>query len=251
MARAHIGTCGWNYADWRGRFYPEALPSERWLAHYAKRFATVEINRSFYRLPTVENFSAWAAQVPEGFVFAVKATRFTTHIKRLKDAPQTVANLLSAARGLGGKLGPVLFQLPPTMRYDAGRLAGLLDYLGAQGLVPGLRSTLEVRHASWLTPECFRQLERAGVALCLADYPGLPVTGPLTAPFVYVRRHWPGDTFSYPDSMLAKDAGLVRAWLAEGRDVYLYFNNDHLAGAVIDAERLRRLTEIGPSGGGG
>lgn len=245
MATAHIGTSGWNYPHWKGRFYPEGLGASKWLGHYAGRFATVEINRSFYRLPTLENFTSWAAQVPEGFTFAVKATRFTTHIKRLKDAPQTVANLLSAARGLGERLGPILFQLPPTMSYDAARLQGLLHYLGAQDLVPGLRVALEVRHESWLRPECFRQLERAGVSLCLADLASLRVEGPLTAPFVYVRRHGPGGRYGgdYPEEWLAADAGLVRGWLAEGRDVYVYFNNDERAYAVFNALRLREMVE--------
>jgi uncharacterized protein YecE (DUF72 family) len=243
MATARIGTSGWNYPHWRGRFYPEGLPAGRWLAHYAAHFDTVELNRSFYRLPTPHNFASWGADVPEGFTLAVKATRFTTHIKRLKDAAQTVANLLVAAKELGEKLGPVLFQLPPTMAYDASRLAGLLDYLTAQDLVPGLRAVLEVRHPSWLCPELFRQLERAGVALCLADYGALRVEGPLTAPFVYARRHGPSGRYAgnYPEEMLAADAARLKGWLAEGRDVYVYFNNDEAAYAVFNAKRLREL----------
>jgi len=248
MATAHIGTSGWNYPSWRERFYPPGLPPSRWLAFYAEHFdgapfATVELNRSFYRLPTPENFAAWAAQVPERFLFAVKATRFTTHIKRLRDAPRTVANLLGAARALGPKLGPVLFQLPPTMAYDGARLGGLLSYLSGQELVPGLRAALEVRHASWLTPECYRQLERHGVALCLADYLPLPVEGPLTAPFVYVRRHGPGGPWAtdYPEEMLAADARRVSGWLSQGLDAYVYFNNDDAAHAVWNARRLGEL----------
>jgi uncharacterized protein YecE (DUF72 family) len=243
-ARAWVGTSGWNYPHWKRRFYPEGLGAGHWLAHYAGQFATVELNRSFYRLPSPENFADWAAQTPEGFLIAVKATRFTTHIKRLKDAPQTVANLLEAARELGDKLGPVLFQLPPTMTYSAQRLQGLLDYLTTQDLAPGLRSVLEVRNASWLRPECFKQLEEARVALCLADHPALTVSGPLTAPFVYVRRHGPGGRWgtNYPEQMLAQDAALVRGWLDGGRDVYFYYNNDDRAYAVFNARRLLELT---------
>jgi uncharacterized protein YecE (DUF72 family) len=248
MARTHIGTCGWNYPHWKERFYPSGLPPERWLSHYAGKLASVEINRSFYRLPTPENFAHWASLVPKGFVFAVKATRFTTHIKRLKEAPQTTANLLMAARELGERLGPVLFQLPPTMHYDAGRLQGLLGYLKGQDVVPGLRAALEVRHASWLNPDCFRQLEAAGVALCLADYAALPVPGPLTAPFVYVRRHMPlgEEAESYSERLLEGFAGQIRGWLGEGRDVYFYFNNDVWAYAVQNAQRLCELVGLSP-----
>jgi uncharacterized protein YecE (DUF72 family) len=239
-ARALVGTSGYVYADWRRRFYPATLPARDWLAFYARRFPTVELNNPFYRLPAAEIFAAWRRAVPPGFVFAVKASRFLTHMKKLRDPAAPLARLLERVQPLGPTLGPVLFQLPAALRASAERLDGFLAELHRQG--PELRAVLEVRHPSWLEPAIVRRLAGAGVALCLADWRDVPVTGPLTAPFVYVRRHGTRRV-SYPDAALRADARAIRGWVREGRDVYVYFNNDARGHAVRNARRLAQLLE--------
>ena len=160
-----IGTSGYVYGAWRRRFYPAGLPLSRWLPYYAMHFPTVELNNSFYRLPSVQAFRAWRDAAPRGFVLAVKASRFLTHMKRLKDPQIHLRLFLERARHLGPALGPVLFQLPPQFHANVERLDGFLRALDRQRLVPHLRSALEVRHASWLTREVLTRLHRANVAL--------------------------------------------------------------------------------------
>lgn len=237
---AFVGTSGYVYADWRRRFYPRSLPATAWLSFYARAFDTVELNRPFYRLPPHATFAAWRRAVPTDFVFSVKASRFLTHMKKLTDPEEPLARFLDAARGLGPTLGPVLFQLPARFHANVPRLDGFLRALVRQRRVPRLRAVLEVRHLSWLEPVVLARLEEAGVALCLADWRAVPVTGPLTADFVYVRRHGP-PSGSYSARQIRADARSVRAWLREGRDVYVYFNNDARARAVANARRLRDL----------
>jgi uncharacterized protein YecE (DUF72 family) len=239
-ARARVGTSGYAYPHWRERFYPGAVPRRAWLGHYAGRFRTVELNAPFYGLPSPASVRAWRAAVPPGFVFAVKASRYLTHIRRLRAPAEALQRLLRRVRPLGPALGPVLFQLPATFHADVGRLDALLRALARQRLAPGLRAVLEVRHPSWLEGDVVARLRAASVALCLADWPPCPVTGPVTADFVYVRRHGPAGRYagSYGDAALDADARQVRAWCASGRDVYVYFNNDQAAHAVRDASRL-------------
>jgi uncharacterized protein YecE (DUF72 family) len=241
--RLFVGTSGYVYPDWRGLFYPQHLPQREWLRFYAEHFSTVELNNPFYRLPTPATVRRWRDAVPKGFIFAVKASRFITHVKRLKDPEAPLAVFLERARELGRTLGPVLFQLPAQVPLDLPRLGRFLDALASQRLVPGLRVALEVRHPSWLSATAIGRLRAANVALCLADWPELRVTGPCTADFVYLRRHGSGVRYggSYPVAMLAADARRTRRWLREGRDVYAYFNNDQAACAVRDGEQLRRL----------
>lgn len=245
MRRPRIGTSGYVYRHWRGRFYPRALPASQWLAWYAAHFDAVELNAPFYRLPTAEAFARWRAQVPPGFVFAVKASRFLTHVKRLRDPEDSLALLLDRARHLGDGLGPILFQLPATFHRDEERLDGLIAALGRQNTVPGLQAVLEVRHPSWLVPPVFARLRDAGVALCLADWRDVPVAGPITTDLVYVRRHgWPSRRGRpYPPGAVARDAAAVRAWAARGLDVHVYYNNDDRAFAVANALALRELLE--------
>src|SRR5919109_3073085 len=177
MARWRIGTSGYVYRDWRRRFYPEALGARGWLPYYAATFDTVELNSPFYRLPRAATFRAWAAAVPSHFVFAVKASRFLTHIKRLNEPGPPVTLFLKNARGLDNALGPVLIQLPATFHLRLDRLDGLLRVLARR---PHVRWVLEVRHASWLVEPVFERLARANVSLCLHDWKEQPVTGPLT-----------------------------------------------------------------------
>ena len=242
--RLRIGTSGYVYPHWRGGFYPARLPARAWLPFYAGVFDTVELNNPFYRLPPRASFAAWRAAVPDGFLFAVKASRYLTHLKRLKGARAPLDRLLRRVRPLGPTLGPMLFQLPPQFHVDLRRLEAFLRGLGRQPHVPRLRVVLEVRDASWLIPEVVDLLRKAGVALCLHDARVQPVTGPVTAGFVYVRRHgWPGRVNgAYPDEALRADARRIRGWLADGLDVYVYFNNDGGGAAVRDALRLRKLS---------
>jgi uncharacterized protein YecE (DUF72 family) len=245
--RVFIGTSGYAYPHWRGRFYPAELPASRWFAHYVQHFSTVELNRPFYQLPAAATFAAWRRAAPRRFVFAVKASRYLTHMKKLKAPVPPLRRLLGRARALGPTLGPVLFQLPRNFPADPERLDRFLAALRRQRSVARLRSVLEVRHESWLAPEIIGRLVRARVALCLHDSPQLEVVGPLTAPFVYVRRHGTNGRYqgSYPSRRLVEDARRIRAWTRQGRDVYVYFNNDHRGFAVRNAHRLRELVEGG------
>lgn len=228
-----VGTSGWQYADWREVLYPAGLPQSRWLRRYAECFDTVENNNAFYRLPTPENFGRWREETPEGFVMAVKASRFLTHIKRLKDPEEPVERLLRSARGLRERLGPILLQLPPTLRADPGRLDRCLRRFPAR-----VRVAVEPRHESWWTDEVRDVLARRGAALCWADRLGHPLT-PLwrTADWAYVRFHegaarpWP----SYGDRAL-------RSWVERvPGEAYVYFNNDPGGAAVRDAARFAAL----------
>jgi uncharacterized protein YecE (DUF72 family) len=237
-----IGTSGWQYRDWRGLLYPAGLPQRRWLEHYASQYATVENNSAFYRLPARETFASWKAQTPAGFVMAVKASRYLTHVRRLRDPAEPVARLLEAAAGLGDRLGPVLLQLPPTLKADAPLLADCLDEFRRSG--PGIRVAVEPRHPSWWTGEVQDVLAARDAALCWADRRGGPVT-PLwrTAGWGYLRFHegradpWP----RYGKRALGSWAGRVaHAWPADA-DVYVFFNNDPGGAAIADSAAFAAL----------
>ncbi|MGP4091997.1 DUF72 domain-containing protein [Streptomyces sp. KR55] len=228
-----VGTSGWQYKDWRGLLYPDGCPTRLWLEEYAERFATVEINNAFYRLPTRENFEAWRDRVPGDFVIAVKASRYLTHIKRLRDPEEPVNRLMTHAEGLGDRLGPVLLQLPPTLRADAALLDACLACFPA-----GTRIAVEPRHDSWWTPEVEAVLRSRGAALCWADVQARPVT-PLwrTTDWGYVRFHqgraqpWP----RYGRQSLRTWVQRIADTWSDGHDVYAYFNNDPGGAAVEDA----------------
>jgi uncharacterized protein YecE (DUF72 family) len=238
--RLFIGTSGYVYQHWRRRFYPAGLAAREWLPFYARSFDTVELNNPFYRLPERATFAAWRRTVPAGFVFAVKASRYLTHIKRLRAPAEPLARFLRRARALGPTLGPLLFQLPESFHLDLDRLERFLRALARQRARGPVRAVLEVRHASWLEPRALDRLRESDVALCLTDWRATPVAGPLTASFVYVRRHGPLHRYRgrYPDATLDADATSIRGWQREGRDVYVYFNNDVGGHAVRDAIRL-------------
>ncbi|GAB4263148.1 MAG: DUF72 domain-containing protein [Deferrisomatales bacterium] len=236
--RAYVGTSGWHYDHWEGPFYPSGLPPAQRLPYYAARFSTVEINGTFYRLPEASTFAAWRNSVPEGFVFAVKASRYLTHMKKLKDAEGAAATFLERAGTLGGKLGPILFQLPPRWRADPGRLRRFLH-----GLPRGIRCAFEFRDPSWFDPAVYRVLEERGCALCVYEFDRRISPTLCTAAFGYLRLHGPAGAYRgrYGERGLEPWAALARRWLSEGRDVYCYFDNDEAGYAVQDASTLRAL----------
>lgn len=244
MAELRVGTSGWHYPHWRGNLYPGDLAPGEWLRHYAGEFDTVELNNSFYRLPSESAFRSWREQVPPGFLFAVKASRYITHMKRLLDAGQALNVFLERAGLLGDKLGPVLFQLPPRMKFDPGRLASFL------GLLPhGHRFSFEFRDPAWLNLDTCKLLREYGCALCVADSPRLPATTEVTADFVYMRFHG-GRTHAgslYTEEELDGWAGTAGGWLAQGLDVYAYFNNDARGYAPLNAAYFRKKAGPGES----
>jgi uncharacterized protein YecE (DUF72 family) len=226
-----IGTSGWQYRDWGHPVYG-GLPVDRWLEAYAERFATVESNNAFYRLPERSTFGAWAVRTPADFVMAVKVSRFLTHVRRLRDPAEPVARFVDRVRGLGSKLGPVLIQLPPQLRADTGRLAATLDCFPAD-----MRVAVEFRHPSWFTPEVRTLLEARRAALCLADRRGVLTPLWRTTSWTYLRLH---EGIANPRPCYGRAA--LDAWarrLAEGwsadEEAWVYFNNDPRACAVRNA----------------
>jgi len=238
-----IGTSGWQYDHWRGPVYPRGLPQRTWLESYAARFATVESNNAFYRLPEKRIFEAWAERTPDDFVMAVKVSRYLTHIKRLRGPAEPVDRFVRRVRGLGLKLGPVLLQLPPQLACDRERLARTLDRFA-----PEFRVAVEFRHDSWFRDEIRDLLVDHGAALCLADRRG--VLGPLwrTADWTYLRLHGgrARPRPSYGDRALDAWADRLAAQWSPEEDCFVYFNNDHRAAAPRDAARFaRRLRRAG------
>jgi uncharacterized protein YecE (DUF72 family) len=238
--RARVGCSGWQYKHWRGDFYPQPLPQSRWFEHYASVFDTVEINNSFYRLPEASTFTAWAERAPRGFLFAVKASRFLTHMKKLKDPEEPVDRFFSRARSLGSHLGPVLYQLPPGWKLDLGRLEHFLHVLPRD-----VRHVLECREPSWYADPVYALLERHRVALCLHDMPHSATGRQRVGPFIYVRFHGASGRYdgSYPADRLAPWADWLNEQRAAGVDVYVFFNNDVGGHAPRDAVTLRGMLE--------
>lgn len=236
--RARIGTSGWEYRHWRGRFYPADLPASRHLEFYAERFDAVELNNSFYRLPEGETFAAWARRVPDDFSFAVKASRYLTHVKRLRQPADPLERLWSRALRLGHRLGPVIYQLPPRWRPNHQRLAEFLAALPADA-----PQAVEIRDRRWYGRWLTTALEDAGVALCLHDMPGSATPARRVGPFVYVRFHGAGTRYGgrYTSKRLTAWADRIASWLRDGVDVWAFFNNDIDGHAVTDAARLRDL----------
>ncbi|RVX40053.1 uncharacterized protein YecE (DUF72 family) [Nonomuraea polychroma] len=232
-----VGTSGWQYKDWRGVLYPQGLPQRLWLEAYAREFPTVESNNAFYRLPSPETFAAWRERTPDGFVMAVKASRYLTHIKRLDEPEEPVQRLMGAAAALKEKLGPILLQLPPTLRAEPGRLDRCLACFPRD-----VRVAVEPRHTSWWTDEVRDVMSAHGAALCWADRLGRP-QNPLwrTADWGYVRMHHGRGRggVEYGETSLRTWAGRVRE--AGWEDVCVYFNNDLGGAAVRNARRFARL----------
>ena len=238
--RVHIGCSGWQYRHWKGDFYPAELSQGLWLEHYASVSDTVEINNSFYRLPEADTFARWAERVPSRFIFSVKASRFLTHMKKLKDPAQPLDLLLSRAGALGRHLGPILYQLPPGWKLDLVRLEHFLQALPARR-----RHAIEFRDPTWYADRALRLLEEHDVALCLHDMPGSATARERIGPFVYVRFH--GATARYGGAYSLDRLSPWIEWLhvqrTAGVHVYAYFNNDVGGHAPKDAVTLRRGLE--------
>jgi uncharacterized protein YecE (DUF72 family) len=238
MKRAWIGCSGWSYDDWRGRLYPEREPKRRWLELYASHFDTVEVNATFYRLPTREAVRRWAEQTPDGFVFTVKASRYLTHVKRLGDVRSGVERFYERLEPLirAARLGPVLWQLPEQFHRDDDRLRSWLAEL------PDGLHTVEFRHPSWFTPEVLDELRRHRVALAIGDHPRRRFQlYEATAPWMFIRFHYGsrGRDGNYSASELDEWADRITEW-RRAHEVYAYFNNDWRGFAPANAEALRR-----------
>jgi uncharacterized protein YecE (DUF72 family) len=245
---ARVGCSGWHYKQWRGTIYPDDLPPSEWLHQYARRFCTVELNNSFYRLPPAETFADWRAQVPRTFVFAVKASRFLTHIKRLRDPEEPLARLFDRLQPLDWTMGPVLYQMPPRWVPDPDRLemflASLPRSLDPQGRVP-VRHVIEMRDSRGYDPKVLAQLRAYRVSLCVHDMPGSEAPRIANGEIVYLRFHGYGAKYggSYPSDVLQEWADWINDALTRGLDAYVYFNNDLGGAAVSDAERFRALVD--------
>ena len=269
MARARIGISGWTYPGWRGDFYPAGLPRRRELAYAAERLASIEINGSFYALQKPSSYARWRDETPAEFVFAVKGGRYITHVERLRDVTEALANFFaSGVLALGPKLGPLLWQLPPTLQFDADLLGAFLQqlprsttdaaalgarhgekvsgdrvYLDVVADVP-VRHAIEVRHPSFDTVPARALFERHEVAVVLADTAGrYPVIDSPAEEFAYLRLHGDRELYAsgYTAEALDRWASHIRAYVADGRDVYAYFDNDMKGFAPRDARRLDRL----------
>jgi uncharacterized protein YecE (DUF72 family) len=237
--RIRIGCSGWQYRHWRGTFYPLELPQTRWFAHYALHFDTVEINNTFYRLPEAATFAKWRDRAPRHFLYSVKASRFLTHMKKLKDPHDPLMRLFGNAKHLGPHLGPVLYQLPPRWPVDLDRLKNFLQDL--QRVWPQRVHAIEFRDPSWYDDRVFALLERYEVTLCLHDMKGSAAERVAIGPFGYVRFHgverYGG---AYGDYQLDAWSDWIASRAASGVDVYAYFNNDIGGHAPRDAIRLRQ-----------
>lgn len=244
----HVGTSGWNYKHWSGgRFYPPRLAARNWLAFYATHFDTVEVNNSFYRIPSAESVASWAATVPAHFTFAMKIWRGITHYRKLVNCEEFLDRFFAAANALNPpRRGPLLLQLPPSLGIDVGRLDAFLDAFHAATGTQRWLLAVEFRHPSWLKPEVYALLDRHKVALALADMERCPITEPNGADFVYVRRHGPTGRYAgcYAPEHIAADAQRIDRWLRTGRSVFVYYNNDIGGHAVDNARQLMEALGI-------
>lgn len=230
-----IGTSGYHYDHWRSVFYPDEIPKSEWFDYYAEYFDTVEINNTFYQLPGASTFSQWHDRAPEGFCYVLKFSRYGSHMKKLKDPENTIENFLQRAKRLREFLGPILVQLPPNWHPNPDRLAQFLDYAPNE-----YRWAVEFRHPDWLCDEVFQVLESHNAALCIHDH---IVNHPrwITADWTYLRFHGQAPSGNYDEETLSDSAAWIKGRLAEGIDVYAYFNNDIGGYAIDNARTLKRL----------
>ncbi|MBE7415142.1 MAG: DUF72 domain-containing protein [Deltaproteobacteria bacterium] len=237
----YIATSGWQYGHWIGPFYPEHIAKSKLFEFYATRFNTVEVNNSFYRLPEKTTFARWKEKSPEKFIFALKASRFITHVKRLKDPVEPVRNFMDRAVALGEKLGPILFQLPPRWNLNIERLAIFLE-----ALPRNFRFAFECRDPSWFHPEVYGLLKEHNSAFCIFDFDFLLSPREVTADFIYIRLHGPAGKYrgQYSEETLRDWAGFIRKWKGKTKAVYCYFDNDEAGYAAADAQRLKNILRL-------
>lgn len=241
MAHACIGTSGWSYREWRGNLYPPGVRPGDYLAHYATHFPSVEVNATAYGLPPATSVERWCAMVPERFIFAVKASHRMTHHRRLRGCAEDLRAFAAAIAPFGAHLGPVLFQLPPSLEADAGLLGGFFSEaraaLGAQPLV------CEFRHPSWYRSEVYAVLQRLDVTCCVHDMPGSAISAPPYAGLLYLRRHGTAGRYvgAYGRDRLLMDAQLIADTLAAGHSAFAYFNNTADGAAIADVQALLAL----------
>jgi uncharacterized protein YecE (DUF72 family) len=242
IPKFYVGTSGWHYEHWRGRFYPVELTKSKWLEFYARSFSTVELNNSFYHLPSEKAFANWRDSSPQGFCYAVKVSRFITHIKKLRDVEEALEKFLDRAKLLGGKLGPLLYQLPPGLHRNDSLLEEFLTMLPHD-----LSHVFEFRHESWLDKGVFDLLRRYNAGFCIYDMPDFTTPLEVTADFVYVRFHGSTSLYGgcYTDEELSGWAKNIAGLARDAKAAYVYFNNDAEAFAVQNALTLeQKLKEI-------
>jgi uncharacterized protein YecE (DUF72 family) len=234
----HIGTSGWHYDHWVGPFYSPDLAADDFLAYYAKHLSTVEINSTFYGLPEVETLRHWRESTPPGFLFAVKASRYITHMKKLRDPREPVSNFLERVDTLADRLGPILFQLPPRWHLNIERLELFLE-----SLPKGYRYAFEFRDPSWLEPQTYDALRQYGAAFCVYDLAGQLTPKEITTDWIYVRLHGPDGAYQglYDVQALSGWAGAFSTWAAQGKEAYCYFDNDQFGYAVKNALALQAM----------
>jgi len=234
----HIGTSGWHYKHWKGHFYPEDLNYRDWLEFYAKQLRTVEINNTFYQLPEKKTLEKWRDTVSSPFIFSVKSSRYITHIKKLRDPDQGFESFFPRIEVLGDKLGPILFQLPPRWHFDLERLKSFL-----QALPQNFRYTFEFRDSSWWREEVYDALKNHGAAFCIFELAGQLSPKQVTADFVYVRLHGPGDAYQgkYDNRTLAGWANAFSTWENQGKESFCYFDNDEKGYAAQNALSLQDM----------
>jgi uncharacterized protein YecE (DUF72 family) len=238
LGRIHIGTSGWHYAHWRGPFYPDNFPPAKMLRWYAERFDTVEINNSFYQLPTAAALAAWCRETPANFCFALKASRYITHNRKLKYPKETVRKFMSQAARLKRRLGPILFQLPPSWKVNVERLE---EFVGS--LPRRRRYAFEFRNPTWNTSPVYETLRRHNAAFCIFELAGFRSPLEVTADFAYVRLHGPGNAYQgdYSGRHLRMWAKRIETWRKNLRHVFVYFDNDQAGFAAKNALALRRM----------
>ncbi len=236
MSAIRIGCSGFNYRHWKGPFYPPGLPQRKWFSHYCTVFASVELNVTFYRLPQASTFDKWHDETPDGFAFSLKGSRFITHVKRLVDPQQPLELFFERSLRLKNKLKVVLWQFPPAFRSEPGRLQRFLELLR----IYPVKNTFEFRHESWITGEIIALCGEFHAGLCRADWPGFLNDLPVTSDFVYMRRHGTEGNYatSYSRPELQKDARRAQKLSREGKDVFIYFNNDAYGYAPRNAREL-------------
>lgn len=238
--KVHIGCSGYNYREWKGIFYPEGLAQSKWLQYYCEHYDTVEINASFYRVPTIKSLTAWYTKTPEHFRFSLKANKVITHYKKFKDTQQLVTDFYHlAAEGLQDKLDCVLFQLPPGLAYSPEVLSRIVEQLD-----PAFKNVLEFRNASWWNPDVFKTLKEHKIIFCVTSYPGIPEDFIKTANAVYIRLH--GNTELYKSNYSDKELKAYRDAIdaSKAKEVFIYFDNTWGGNAIQNAKTMQKLMNI-------